>query len=78
MQICTICSGTGLITTNERPSSNEKKYPHVAIVGAGIGGIAFALACLHRQIPFTLFELTLFQTPLFFLHHALYHIYNRQ
>ncbi|MGV0967399.1 FAD-dependent oxidoreductase [Empedobacter falsenii] len=56
MQICTICSGTGLITTNERPSSNEKKYPHVAIIGAGIGGIALALACLHRQIPFTLFE----------------------
>lgn len=56
MQICTVCSGTGLTTTNERLSPNEKKYPHVAIVGAGIGGIALALACLHRQIPFTLFE----------------------
>ncbi|WP_413532918.1 FAD-dependent oxidoreductase [Empedobacter brevis] len=56
MQICTICSGTGLMTTNELPLPNEKKYPHIAIVGAGIGGIALALACLHRQIPFTLFE----------------------
>lgn len=56
MQICTVCSGTGLTTIDERPSPNEKKHPHVAIVGAGIGGIALALACLHRQIPFTLFE----------------------
>lgn len=55
MQICKSCLGTGLTSTDERPSANEK-YPHIAIVGAGIGGIALALACLHRQIPFTLFE----------------------
>ncbi|MFV0154861.1 FAD-dependent monooxygenase [Empedobacter falsenii] len=56
MQICTSCSGTGLTIHNERPVADENKYPHVAIIGAGIGGIALALACLHRQIPFTLFE----------------------
>ena len=56
IQICTSCSGTGLELTNERPLADENKYPHVAIIGAGIGGIALALACLHRQIPFTLFE----------------------
>jgi salicylate hydroxylase len=55
MQTCTTCSGTGLIINENIPSPNTK-YPHVAIVGAGIGGIALALACLHRQIPFTLFE----------------------
>ena len=56
IQICTSCSGTGLELTNERPLADENKYPHVAIIGAGIGGIALALACLHRRIPFTLFE----------------------
>lgn len=56
MQICTTCSGTGLEMYNGQPIPDENKYPHVAIIGAGIGGIALALACLHRQIPFTLFE----------------------
>ena len=56
MQICTTCLGTGLTATEELPLPNENDYPHIAIVGAGIGGIALALACLHRQIPFTLFE----------------------
>ena len=55
MQICTTCLGSGLTQTEEFPQTN-KNYPHIAIVGAGIGGIALALACLHRQIPFTLFE----------------------
>lgn len=56
MQICTFCLGTGLVITENPPIANNDKYPHVAIIGAGIGGIALALACLHRQIPFTLFE----------------------
>lgn len=56
MQLCTSCLGTGLELTNERPLPKENSFPHVAIIGAGIGGIALALACLHRQIPFTLFE----------------------
>ncbi|MEG0697798.1 MAG: NAD(P)/FAD-dependent oxidoreductase [Algoriella sp.] len=55
MQICTSCSGTGLMISDERPLADDKK-PHIAIVGAGIGGVALALACLLRQIPFTLFE----------------------
>jgi thioredoxin reductase len=25
-------------------------YPHVAIIGGGIGGVALAVACLHRGI----------------------------
>lgn len=56
IQLCANCSGTGLIKTNERPTANHDQFPHIAIIGAGIGGIALALACLHRQIPFTLFE----------------------
>lgn len=35
---------------------DQKNFPHVAIIGAGIGGIALAVACLHRGIPFTIFE----------------------
>ena len=31
-------------------------YPPIIIIGAGIGGVALAVACLHRSIPFTLFE----------------------
>ncbi|WP_232305579.1 FAD-dependent monooxygenase [Gilvimarinus polysaccharolyticus] len=38
------------------PVANTENYPHVAIVGAGIGGVALAVACLHRAIPFTLYE----------------------
>lgn len=56
MQICTTCSGTGLELTLNRPIPDPTTYPHIAIIGAGIGGVALALACLHRQIPFTLFE----------------------
>ncbi|HKC69539.1 MAG TPA: NAD(P)/FAD-dependent oxidoreductase, partial [Bacteroidia bacterium] len=38
------------------PVADTKNYPHVAIIGAGIGGVALAVACLHRGIPFTLYE----------------------
>lgn len=52
---CLKCSGSGLINaTNITEIDNN--YPHVAIIGGGIGGIALAVACLHRGIPFTLFE----------------------
>ena len=34
----------------------QKYYPHIAIIGGGIGGIALAVACLHRGIPYTLYE----------------------
>jgi len=53
---CTACDGSGLVASEHFPAVNETDYPHVAIVGAGIGGIALAVACLHRGIPFTLYE----------------------
>lgn len=54
--LCDHCNGSGLIPTNSPPVSTSKRYPHVAIIGAGIGGVALAVACLHRGIPFTLYE----------------------
>jgi 2-polyprenyl-6-methoxyphenol hydroxylase-like FAD-dependent oxidoreductase len=35
---------------------DTENYPHVAIIGGGIGGVALAVACLHRGIPFTIYE----------------------
>jgi salicylate hydroxylase len=54
--LCDNCSGSGLIPASCHPTADSEKYPHVAIIGAGIGGIALAVACLHRGIPFTLYE----------------------
>ncbi len=52
---CPDCAGSGII-----PSENfqvpDENFPHVAIIGAGIGGIALAIGCLHRGIPFTIYE----------------------
>ncbi|MBA0883763.1 FAD-dependent oxidoreductase [Flavobacterium undicola] len=53
---CIKCSGSGLIPAASPPIADKENYPHVAIVGGGIGGVALAVACLHRGIPFTLFE----------------------
>ncbi len=53
---CLKCNGTGLQVSTHLPIADKENYPHVAIIGGGIGGIALALACLHRKIPFTLFE----------------------
>lgn len=53
---CLNCSGSGLISTTTPPAANAENYPHVAIIGGGIGGVALAVACLHRGIPFTLYE----------------------
>ncbi|MCI2229090.1 FAD-dependent monooxygenase [Polaribacter sp. MSW13] len=53
---CLNCKGSGLVNSTSRPIINKEKYPHIAIVGGGIGGIALAVACLHRGIPFTLYE----------------------
>lgn len=52
---CPNCNGTGL-TLSETPTEIKNDYPHVAIIGGGIGGTALAVACLHRGIPFTLYE----------------------
>ncbi len=54
--LCDHCDGSGLIPASSYPKADSKNYPHVAIIGAGIGGVALAVACLHRGIPFTLYE----------------------
>ena len=53
---CPDCAGTGVQKSDEFPIPNPAKFPHVAIIGAGIGGVALAVACLQRGIPCTLFE----------------------
>ena len=53
---CLNCNGSGLIHSAGPPIADKENYPHVAIIGGGIGGIALAVACLHRSIPFTLYE----------------------
>lgn len=56
LQICTNCSGSGLITSESQTVLNKEEFPHIAIIGGGIGGTALAVACLHRGIPFTIYE----------------------
>ncbi|KUJ62491.1 monooxygenase [Flavobacteriaceae bacterium CRH] len=53
---CENCSGSGLIPSENHTIVDKENYPHVAIIGAGIGGVALAVACLHRGIPFSLYE----------------------
>lgn len=53
---CLECKGSGLIGSNNHPLPDKENYPHIAIIGGGIGGTALAVACLHRGIPFTLYE----------------------
>lgn len=53
---CINCNGSGLVHSPRHPIADEETYPHVAIIGGGIGGVALAVACLHRGIPFTLYE----------------------
>lgn len=54
--LCLNCKGTGIIQAIIFPVIDQENYPNVAIIGAGIGGVALAVACLHRGIPFTLYE----------------------
>lgn len=56
VQACLNCKGSGLIPSILPPKPKHDVYPHIAIVGAGIGGVALAVACMHRGIPFTLYE----------------------
>lgn len=56
LYMCANCSGSGIVSSDEPPVPNNENYPHVAIIGGGIGGVALAVACLHRGIPFTLYE----------------------
>lgn len=53
---CIPCDGSGIIKSSEFPFPDSHKFPHVAIVGLGIGGVTLAVACLHRGIPFSIFE----------------------
>lgn len=53
---CFNCQGAGLIRSASHPLADKDNYPHLAIIGGGIGGVALAVACLHRSIPFTLYE----------------------
>ena len=53
---CSNCSGSGLLQATTQPKIDKENYPHVAIIGGGIGGVALAVACLHRGIPFTIYE----------------------
>ena len=53
---CLNCNGSGLVPADVPPIADTENYPHLAIIGGGIGGVALAVACLHRQIPFTLYE----------------------
>lgn len=53
---CKNCLGSGILPSVNFPQVDNENYPHVAIIGAGIGGIALAVACLHRGIPFTIYE----------------------
>ncbi len=53
---CLSCLGSGLIPSIHPPVADKENYPHLAIIGAGIGGVALAVACLHRGIPFTIYE----------------------
>jgi 2-polyprenyl-6-methoxyphenol hydroxylase-like FAD-dependent oxidoreductase len=56
LENCLSCAGKGLIPADNPPEADTHHYPHVAIIGGGIGGVALAVACLHRSIPFTLYE----------------------
>jgi len=56
LDTCSNCNGSGLVHSTTSPLADKENYPHLAIIGAGIGGVALAVACLHRQIPFTLYE----------------------
>ncbi len=54
--LCLTCNGTGIIQATNFPFIDKENYPNIAIIGGGIGGVALAVACLHRGIPFTLYE----------------------
>lgn len=56
LDACAHCNGRGILPAPHPPAADSENHPHVAIIGAGIGGVALAVACLHRGIPFTLYE----------------------
>lgn len=56
LDTCQTCEGSGLRVSLNAVTPDNDTYPHIAIIGGGIGGVALAVACLHRGIPFTLYE----------------------
>ncbi|MBM6551481.1 FAD-dependent monooxygenase [Marinomonas ostreistagni] len=56
LESCPVCAGSGLVESLTPMAMDPERLPHVAIIGAGIGGMALAVACRHRGIPFTLYE----------------------
>lgn len=56
LDTCSTCEGSGLSVSPNAVTPDNDTYPHIAIIGGGIGGVALAVACLHRGIPFTLYE----------------------
>ncbi|RVU86359.1 FAD-dependent monooxygenase [Leucothrix sargassi] len=56
LDACADCAGSGLLAAERFHEPDTEHYPHVAIIGGGIGGVALAVALLHRGIPFTLYE----------------------
>ncbi len=56
LDACVDCGASGLVASENAPQENVEEYPRVAIVGGGIGGVALGVACLHRGIPFQLYE----------------------
>lgn len=56
LESCRNCNGSGLLEADSHPIADTENYPHIAIIGAGIGGVALAVACLQRGIPFTIYE----------------------
>lgn len=56
LSVCNSCNGSGLVVSKSFPKADTENLPHVAIIGGGIGGVALAVACLHRGIPFSLYE----------------------
>jgi 2-polyprenyl-6-methoxyphenol hydroxylase-like FAD-dependent oxidoreductase len=53
---CSNCNARGLSLSNMSCTPNFESFPNIAIIGGGIGGVALAVACLHRGIPFTIYE----------------------
>lgn len=52
---CSKCDGLGIV-----PSTSQQMIPiftgRIAVIGGGIGGMAFALAAIHRGLDVTVFE----------------------
>lgn len=72
IETCSRCTGSGLEIKHDDDSINNNnsnvddaskllsttcvRFPNVAIIGGGLGGLALALACRHRGIPCVVYE----------------------